>query len=112
MSKWAKPVAPRSCRLFAVRATLVEVGDHLDGGHHGAQVVRGRLAFHDQVAAGVVQRDFKLVDGLVFGHHALGARDVADAEAFQRFFELGFHHAAHQQDLGTDPFEFLVVLLG
>jgi hypothetical protein len=35
-----------------------------------------------------------------------------DAEAVQRFLELGFHHAAHQQHLGADAFEFLVVLFG
>ncbi len=97
--------------LARLVADALEVGDDLDRGHDGAQVVGGRLALDDQVAAGVVELHFELVDGVVVRHHLVGLGDVADPEAVQRLLELGFHHAAHQQDLGTDRFEFLVVLL-
>jgi hypothetical protein len=65
---------------------------------------------HDQVAAGVVELHFELVDRVVVGHDLVGPGRVADAEAVQRFLELGFHHAAHQQDLRADRFQLLVVL--
>jgi hypothetical protein len=67
--------------LAGLVADALEVGDHLDRRHHGAQVVRGRLAAHDQVAAGVVELDFELVHGLVVGHHLVGLLGIADAEA-------------------------------
>ncbi|MCY1370816.1 hypothetical protein D9M69_579240 [compost metagenome] len=93
-------------------AYALEVGDHLDGGHDGAQVVGGRLAAHDQMAARIVQRHFELVDDIVFAHHAVGALGIADAEARHRIEELGFNDAAHQGHFRADRFEFVVVLLG
>lgn len=93
-------------------ADAFEVGDDLDRRHHGAQIVGGRLAPHDQVAAGVVERHFELVDGVILGDHAVGAVLVADAETRHRVEELGLDDAAHQQDLGADGLEFVVVLLG
>ena len=43
-------------------ADSLEVGDHLDRCHHRAQVICRRLTLDDQVAAGVIQRHFHLVD--------------------------------------------------
>ncbi len=93
-------------------ADALQVGNDLDGRHDGAQVVGGRLAAHDQVAAGVVQRDFQLVDGVVFAHHAVGAFRIADAEAGHGVEELGLDDAAHQQHLAADGFQFVVILFG
>ncbi|MNT95121.1 hypothetical protein D3C72_2369380 [compost metagenome] len=64
------------------------------------------------MAAGVVQLHFQLVHGVVFAHHALGAFQVADAEAGHGVEELRFDDAAHQQHLGADRLQFLVVFLG
>jgi hypothetical protein len=91
-------------------ADALQIGDDLDGRHHGAQVVGRRLAPHDQVTAGIVERDFELVDVFIGLDDLLRPFGVAGPEARHRIMELAFDQAAHEQHLGADCFQIEIVL--
>ncbi len=80
-------------------ADALQVGDCLDRCHHRTQVICGRLAFHNQMTARVVQRDFKSVHVFVGLDHRDRAFDIASTKTGNRILKLILDQTAHQQDL-------------
>ena len=46
-----------TCDFRRLVTNALQIGNHLSCRHHCAQVVRGGLAFHNQMTAHVIQRD-------------------------------------------------------
>ncbi|MPM67332.1 hypothetical protein SDC9_114254 [bioreactor metagenome] len=98
--------------LLGLVAGAFEIGDDLADAEHQAQVGSGRLALGDDVGAIVVDGLFQVVDLAVGFDDGFDAGHFARAVGVDGGRNLGFDHAAHLQDVGTQAAEFFVELAG
>jgi hypothetical protein len=90
----------------------LQIRDCLADGQNKTQVVRSRLALHDDMAAVVVDVDFALVHPAFTRNHLVHQILAAVGKSVDGGTDLGLDQAAHLQHSGTQRFQVLVVFLG